>query len=123
MLSRGLNDEERAWDAVTALAKLGTEADVDELAAALTDRGVPAEATVLAAGKVLAHRSSEPAKRVLLAALTARKTHVRGLAVEQLIEVGGEWAIAALEKMATLGKNAELGEVIATALATIRGRK
>ncbi len=123
VLSRGLDDEDRAWDAVTALAKLGTPADLDELAAALTDRGVPAEATVLAAGKVLAQRPSEPAKRVLLAGLTARKTHVRGLAVEQLTEVGGEWALAALEKMATLGKNEELGEVIATALATIRSRQ
>jgi HEAT repeat protein len=122
VLSRSLGDAERAWDAVTALANLGSPADLDELAAALTDRSVPTEATVLAAGKLLAKRPSEPAKRVLLAALTARKTHVRGLAVEQLTECGGEWAVRDLEKAATIGKNEELRELIAAALHQIKGR-
>lgn len=123
VLSRALGDADRAWDAVTALAKLGAPADLDELAAALADRSVPTEATVLAAGRLLAHRPSEPAKRVLLAALTARKTHVRGLAVEQLVEVGGDWAVGPLETMARLGKNGELREVIASALRAIAERR
>jgi HEAT repeat protein len=123
VLSRSLGDAERAWDAVTALSNLGSPADLDELAAALTDRSVPPEATVLAAGRVLAKRSSEPAKRVLLAALEARKTHVRGLAVEQLAEVGGDWAVAPLEKAATIGKNEELLDPITNALDKIKARK
>lgn len=120
VLSRSLGDAERAWDAVTALANLGSDADLDELAAALSDRSVPTEATVLAAGRVLVKRASEPAKRVLLAALEARKTHVRGLAVEQLTEVGGEWAVAPLEKASKNGKNEELFDAIAGALAKIK---
>lgn len=123
VLSRGLGDPERAWDAVTALSNLGTPADLDELAASLTDRSVAPEATILAAGRLLAKRESEPAKRVLLAGLTARKTHVRGLAVEQLAEVGGTWAVIELEKMAGLGKNSELSEVIAGALRSIARRE
>jgi HEAT repeat protein len=152
VLARGLGDPERAWDAVMQLARIG---ELDELAGALTDQSVPPEATVLAAGKLLAKRPPgdaeepraeesrqpgiaeksrqpgiaeksrqvNPAKRVLLAGLTARKTHVRGLAVEQLAEVGGEWAIAPLEAAAKLGKNEELREVIAAALLSIHSRQ
>ena len=36
----------------------------------------------------------DAARRVLIAALGARKVHVRGLAVEQLGEIGGAWATA-----------------------------
>jgi hypothetical protein len=81
---------------------------------------------VLAGGAILkiaphsAHRDA--ARRVLLAALGARKTHVRGIAVEQLGEVGGAWAIAPLEKLARTGKGAELLEAIATALRAIEAR-
>jgi len=123
VLSRSLGDPERAWDAVTQLARLGGDADVDELAGALTDGSVPPEATLLAAGEVLKKRPSEPAKRVLVAGLIARKTHVRGLAVEQLAEVGGDWAVAPLETMAKLGKNEELRDVIAGALQGIQARQ
>lgn len=123
VLVRALPEPERAWDAVTALATLD---DAAALAGALGDRRVSPEATVLAAGKLLA-LGAEPgptqaARRVLLAALTVRKTHVRGLAVEQLEAVGGDWAIAPLEKLARSGKGAELREPIAQALAAIRGR-
>ena len=119
-----LADPERAWDAVTALATLGTSADVDALSRALTDRKVPPEATILAAGSVLrlGNGASEPARRVLLAGLAARKTHVRGLAVEQLGEVAGAWAVAPLEKLAKSGKGGELLEAIATALRSIAER-
>ena len=61
----------------------------------------------------------DAARRVLLAALGARKTHVRGLAVEQLGAVGGAWAKAPLEKLARTGKGAELLEAIAAALRAI----
>ena len=45
--------------------------------------GVPAEATVLAAGSILKVTPDHAAaRRVLLAGLEHRKTHVRGLALE-----------------------------------------
>lgn len=125
VLARALPDEERAWDAVTALAKLGTTEDGAVLAKALTNRDVPAEATVLAAGSILrldGMRDHAAARRVVLAGLQHRKTHVRGLAIEHLTEVGGPWAVADLEKMATLGKNGDLLELIAGALRAIAER-
>jgi len=118
-----LGDAERAWDAVTALATLGSTDDADALGRALSNRRVPPEATVLAAGTLLriapgsAH--AEAARRVLLTALGSRKTHVRGLAVEQIGGLGAgaaEWAKQPLERLARSGKGAELIEQLATAL-------
>jgi HEAT repeat protein len=126
VLIAALADAERAWDAVTALTRLGTTDDAEGLGRALTGAGTPPEATVLAAGAILkiapgsAHHDA--ARRVLLAALGARKTHVRGLAVEQLGEVGGPWATAPLEKLARSGKGEDLLEPIATALRAIADR-
>lgn len=125
-LAAGLGDAERAWDAVTALARLGTADDAEALGRALLGKHTPPEAIVLAAGAILkiapasAHRDA--ARRVLLAALTARKVHVRGIAVEQLGEIGEAWAIAPLEKLGRSGKGAELGESIAAALRAIAER-
>jgi HEAT repeat protein len=125
-LAAGLGDAERAWDAVTALARLASADDAELLGRALVNQRTPPEATVLAAGALLriapdgAHRDA--ARRVLLAALTARKVHVRGIAVEQLGETGGAWATAPLEKLARSGKGSELLDSIATALRAIAGR-
>lgn len=129
LLAGSLGDIDRAWDAVTALELLGKRRDVEAaelLGRALSNRKVPPEATVLAAGAVLRiapdgeHRDA--ARRVLLAGLAAKKVHVRGLAVEQLGEVAGAWAKAPLEKLAKSGKSAELLESIATALQQIETR-
>ncbi|HSR98966.1 MAG TPA: HEAT repeat domain-containing protein [Kofleriaceae bacterium] len=126
VLVAGLSDLERAWDAVAALTRLGTPDDAEALGRALLAKHTPPEATVLAAGALLkiapgsAHHDA--ARRVLLAALGARKTHVRGIAVEQLGEVGGAWATAPLEKLARSGKGADLLEAIAAALRAIKAR-
>jgi HEAT repeat protein len=133
ILVEAVNDPERSWDAITALATLGSTATspsaaraVEALGRALTNRQVPPEATVLAAGRVLAiapeSAHADAAQRVLLAALQARKTHVRGLAVEQLALSGGEWAKLPLEKLARSGKGADLLEAIAAALEAIAKR-
>lgn len=115
-----LADADRAWDAVTALATLG---DADGLASTLTMKKVAPEPMVLAAGSLLFLRSDDqPARRVLVAALGARKVHVRGLAVEQLAKVGGDWAVIPLEKLARSGKGGELLEPIAMALRAIAER-
>ena len=124
VLVRAASVPERAWDAATALTTLGTAADAAALADVLADRKVPPEATVLAAGSLLriGCDATAAARRVLLAGLAVRKTNVRGLAVEQLAVVGGDWAVPALEKLARSGKGAELLESIAGALRAIRER-
>ncbi len=133
MLVDALADVERAWDAVTAIATLASTTGIpaaadaaEALGRALSNRKVPPEATVLAAGRLLEiapdSTYADAARRVLLAALTARKTHVRGLAVEQLGRCGGDWARAPLEKLARSGKGGELLEPIAAALRAIDER-
>jgi HEAT repeat protein len=121
-----LVDEHRAWDAVSAIAKLGTPDDLDLLARTIPVKATPVEAAVLAAGRVLALAPDSPhtddARKALLAALANRKTHVRSLAVEQLGEVGGAWAVAPLTKLAASRKGGELLDTIAAALQRIEGR-
>jgi HEAT repeat protein len=125
------DDAERAWDAVTALATLGATATspsaaraVDALGKTLVNRKVPPEATVLAAGRLLEIAPASPhhdaAQRVLLAALAARKQHVRSLAIEQLARCGGTWAITGLEKAAR--KDKDLREEVTAALKAIAER-
>lgn len=125
-LARALTDPDRAWDAVTALGKLGTPDDAEQLGRALTAKGTPPEAIVLAAGKLLELQPEgpyrDPARRVLIAGLTARKGHVRGLAIEQLGATGGDWAKAHLEKLARSGKGTDFLEAIATAIKAIEAR-
>jgi hypothetical protein len=58
----------------------------------------------------------------LIAALGARKVHLRGIAVEQLGEIGGAWAIAPLEKLARSGKGADLREALTAAVTAIQVR-
>lgn len=126
VLVAALADAERAWDAVAALVKLASPDDAEALGRALTAKHTPPEATVLAAGGILAiapgSAHGDAARRVLLAALTARKVHVRGIAVEQLGQYAGSWAIAPLEKLRGSSKGGELGEPITAALQAIRAR-
>jgi len=127
-LVAALSDEDRAWDAVTALGWLGDREAAEALGKALTSKRTPLEAIVLAAGTLLAtgnasEADSAAAQRVLIAALTARKIHVRGLAVEQLAEVGGAWAHAPLDKFARSGKGSDFLTQIAAALEKIRERE
>ncbi|MEO8554864.1 MAG: HEAT repeat domain-containing protein, partial [Kofleriaceae bacterium] len=114
VLAGALADEGRAWDAVTALARLAATL---ELAKAVTSKKTPEEAKTLAAGRLLVRDPDDAAARkALLDALLSRKVHVRGIALEQLAEVGGPWARPALDKLARSSKGAELLEPIATAL-------
>ena len=127
ILASALADPDRGWDAVAALATLGTPDDAEALGRALTTKGIAPEVTVLAAGKLLAIQPNgahhDAARRVLIAALSARKVHVRGLAVEQLGASAGEWAKAPLEKLAKSGKGSELLEAIAAALRAVEERR
>jgi hypothetical protein len=119
-LAAALVDVDRAWDAVSALGELRA---TDELAKAVASKQTPLEARVLAAGKLLALGvDSDEARTLLLEGLAVRKAHVRGLAIEQLADVGGPWAKSPLEKLARSGKNTELLEAIAAALRAIEER-
>jgi len=119
-LVKALFDEARAWDAVTALARLRA---TSELAQAVASKKTPHEAATLAAGRLLAlDPANAAAQKALVDALVHRKVHVRGIAIEQLGEIGGAWAKAPLDKLAHSGKGSELLEPIANALRAIEGR-
>ena len=119
-LVAALADEGRAWDAVTALSRLRATA---ELAKAVAGKKTPHEAATLAAGRLLAlEPDNDIAKKAIVDALVHRKVHVRGIAIEQLGEIGGAWAKAPLDKLARSGKGSELLEPIANALRAIEGR-
>jgi HEAT repeat protein len=126
VLGAALGDRDRAWDAVSALTRLATDADAKLLGRALVSKTTPPEAVVLAAGAILTiapgGRYHDAARRALLAALGARKVHVRGIAVEQLGEIGGSWATGPLEKLARSSKGTDLLDPIATALRAIEDR-
>jgi HEAT repeat protein len=119
-LSAMVTDNDHAWDAVTALGWLRAS---DELRRAIGAKKMPQEPQVLAAGRLLAVESDPEAQKLLLEALTNRKVHVRGLAVEQLGEIGGSWAKGPLERLARSSKGGEVLEAIANALRAIQGRE
>jgi HEAT repeat protein len=119
-LAAAIADPDRAWDAVTALGRLRAET---ELSAALAHKKTPDEARTLAAGRLLAIGDSPKARKVLVDALTHRKVHVRGIAIEQLTDIGGAWATPALEKLARSIKGSELREPIGAALRAIAARE
>jgi HEAT repeat protein len=127
LLVGALSDVDRAWDAVDALGWLATRDDAEALGRSLSDRKMPAEAQVSAAGTMLridpAGAHHDAARRVLLDALGARKEYVRALAVDQLGAVGGGWAKAPLEKLARSGKGVDVLEAIADALRAITQRE
>jgi HEAT repeats/PBS lyase HEAT-like repeat len=124
----------RAIEAVEALARLGSAEERRALYRYLGAASAPPEAVIVAARHVLelcaaggpaagasaAERAA--AERVLLAALTVRKDHLRGLAVEQLAVVGGAWAVPALEKLGASRRGRMFAEPIAEALAAIAAR-
>jgi HEAT repeat protein len=122
-LRDGIAVMSRAWDAVIALETLGTPADADAIADALTGRGVPPEVQVRGAGALLriesAHRDA--AKRVIAAALGARKLEVRGLAVEELGRSSADaaWAIGLLRDLRGRRKGRDLIDAIDDAIAQL----
>lgn len=120
ILALSLIDEARAWDAVSALGELRA---AEELAKAVAGKATPAEAKVLAAGKLLDLDPEHAGSRaVLVEHLTNRKVHVRSLAIEQLTAVGRAWAHDPLQKLARSSKGADLLEPIAGALRAIERR-
>jgi HEAT repeat protein len=126
LLSDALVDGERGWDAACALEKLGSAADGDALAAALAAKGIAPPVQLRAAGALLriapAHASAERARAILLAGLRLRRLPQRGVAVEQLGQVGGAWAEEALTQLRRTRRGRDLLDEIDAAVAAIRGR-
>ena len=129
VLEAGLADNTRDWDAVCALEELGDPAAAPALIALLSRRSAAAPAQTRAAGAIVALAADgEPgaevaaARAYLIAALDHRKLDIRGLAVEQLGEVGGPWAAPPLTALRGKRKGRELIDVIDLALAAIAGR-
>ncbi len=115
-LINGLGDAERVGRGDGAVPPSAPPRTPMRSGAALSNRRVPPEATVLAAGTILgiaprAARTPRRARRVLLAALKSRQTHVRGLAVELiggLERRRGRVGARAAMKLARSGKGGEL---------------
>lgn len=121
VLAAALVDPERSWDAVIALSKVGA---IAELEGAINASTLPREAATLAAGRVLARIPDHlRARQVLIDALAARAQHIRGIAIEQLAEVGGSWSVVPLERLARSRKGATLREAIASALDRVGARQ
>jgi HEAT repeat protein len=125
-LIAALGDAERGWDATCGLEKLGQPADADALAEALGRRGVAPAVALRAAGALLRiapeHRAADAARRALADGLRLRKLPLRGLAVEQLGQVGGTWAAEALAQLRRTRRGRDLIDEIDAALAAIRTR-
>jgi HEAT repeat protein len=125
-LAAALGDGERGWDAACGLEKLGQPADADALAGALGGKGVAPHVRLRVAGAVLRiapdHRTAADARRVLTDGLRLRKLELRGLAVEQLGGVGGDWAAEALAQLRRSRRGRDLIDEIEAALAAIRTR-
>ena len=125
-LAAGLTDPGRDWDAVLSLERLGDATAAPELVALLGRRGTSPETQARAAGAALALDPDGPgaarARAHLLAAIGNRRLTVRGVAVDELAKVGGEWALGPLTALAARRRGRELADAVDSALAAIRTR-
>lgn len=123
----GLGDSGRDWDAVLALERVGDAASAPALAAVIGRRGSSPEVQARAAGAALALAPDGPdaarARAHLLEAMTSRRLTVRGVAIDELAKVGGDWAVAPLTVLATRRRGKEVADAISAALGRIALRR
>ena len=121
ILRDGLTQADRGWDAVIALERLGTSEDAAAIATMFGKRGIAPEAEIRGAGAITrmpADDATMAATRAqLTAASTARKLHLRGLAIEEIARSKAPWAIAELQTLRTHRRGREFLDVIDQALA------
>lgn len=121
----------RALEAVESLARLGTAEDARLLVEVVRSLRAQPEARIVAARHALTLVGEAPERAAerelcrahLLAQLASRKDPLRGLAVEQLVAVGGAWAEPALAALAASRRGRALAEPLAEALAAISARR
>lgn len=120
VLARFVAHEELAWDAIEALEKLGDAAAVEPLAPLLEQKRLAVQVKLRAAAAVIRlapqHASTRRAREVLIEGLNARKMHDRGLAVQLLGEVGGQWAVEPLQKARQTRRGRRFADEIRDAL-------
>ncbi len=126
VLAAALTDGARDWDAVVALERLAGPTAVTALATLIDRRGSSLEVQARAAGALLAVDAdgahAARARAHLVAALDARRVTVRGVAIDELARVGGDWALAPLAALAARRRGRELSDAITQAEAAIRNR-
>jgi HEAT repeat protein len=132
VLTGALLDGGRDWDAVIALEKVGDGEAAGHLASLFERKKTSPEVQARAAGAILtivartgdgggsAH--AEKARAHLVAALDNRRDTVRGIAVDELGNSGGAWALAPLQALSRRRRGRDLADEIARAIASIEGR-
>lgn len=129
-LAAALPDADGGWDAVAALQTLGA-ASTKALSEFLIGKSGTPRVRLRAAGALLALQVSEDspatnsgalAQSLLCEALRSRKIEVRGLAVQELEDAGGTWALAPLENLQRSFRGRKLLSEIEAAIAKIRDR-
>lgn len=124
-LSAGLASQDEGWDAVGALHDLG-ETSTSALANFVSGQTGEERVRVRAAGVLLELQegkdASVEARSCLLRALSSRRLELRGLAVQQLAEVGGGWARAPLQALQSSFRGRQLRDEIDEALGKIESR-
>ena len=124
-LAAALPDPEGGWDAVAAMQSLG-EDSVDGLGEFLAGTMGAPRVRIRAAGALLAlaplQPASDKARFLLCESLRSRKAELRGLAVQELEQVGGNWAIAALQSLRRSFRGGGMAEEIDAAMDAISKR-
>jgi HEAT repeat protein len=122
VLAAAARETEGSWDAVSALARLGS-AGQSALAELVTKASGRSTSLILAAGAVLAQDPAHEASRaVLVHSLRARRLEHRGLAVQELGKLAADFALPALRTLRRSFKGRRLREDIDEAIAAIEER-
>jgi HEAT repeat protein len=127
ILADYVRSSELGWDAIAALEKLASPAAVETLATALpTNRANPV-LPLRAAAAILrlapGASTSDEARATLLAGLKARRIDHRGLAIQLLGEIGGDWALEPLDSLRKRWTSRRLRADIDEALGNLRDRQ
>ncbi len=125
VLRQLLVERDYAFDAVDALERIGDRDAAPALEAVLDRVLLGLDIKLRAAGALLALapvHSPMKARETLLAGLRSRRVQHRGLAVQMLSRIGGEWARGPLEELRQRRGGRMLSEEIDEALASIRVR-
>lgn len=130
VLAAALVDGARDWDAIVALERIGNADSVAALAGLFGRKGATPEVQARAAGAILSIENAgdgsgahaERARAHLVAALDNRRETVRGIAIDELAEWGGAWAVAPLEALARRRRGRDHIDAITTALRSIQTR-
>lgn len=124
-LAAALPDSEGGWDSVAALETLG-EASADSLGEFLSGKTGAPRVRIRGAGALLSlapeHQANAVAQALLCETLRSRKLELRGLAIQELESIGGDWAIGPLQNLRRSFRGRGMAEEIDAALAAIQTR-